>query len=98
VTGVIALARCELVFLYFAIFPLHKVLNNLFVPTFKTTQIKRRNFIKLGLGVGAIGVLAPSVARAGSFLAGNKLPRWRGFNLLEKFNGANNQPYKRGRL
>jgi endoglucanase len=24
----------------------------------------------------------------------NKLPRWRGFNLLEKFDGAHNQPYR----
>jgi endoglucanase len=60
-----------------------------------TTKIERRKFIKLGLGISALGLLAPAAAaKAGSFLVNNKLPRWRGFNLLEKFNGADNQPFR----
>ncbi len=57
--------------------------------------IQRRKFLKLAAIAGTASLLAPAVAaQANSLFAYNKLPRWRGFNLLEKFNGADNQPYR----
>jgi len=57
--------------------------------------MKRRRFLQLSSGLAASGLLAPAIASAGVLLSStNKLPRWRGFNLLEKFNGDMNQPFK----
>lgn len=57
--------------------------------------MKRRRFLQLSSGLAVGGLLAPAVASAGMVLSpANKLPRWRGFNLLEKFNGDVNQPFK----
>ncbi|RZK81105.1 MAG: glycoside hydrolase [Pedobacter sp.] len=57
--------------------------------------MERRKFIQIGSIVGAAGLLAPILqTQATSFKKVNKLPRWRGFNLLEKFNGDYNQPFK----
>ncbi len=63
------------------------------------TRISRRAFVTRALasGLGA-GLLGPqAVGRAGATEAplpdpsAAKLPRWRGFNLLEKFNGRNDR-------
>ena len=52
--------------------------------------MKRRDVLKLGL---AAGVSLPFFANADEKILPDatydKLPRWRGFNLLEKFNGQN---------
>lgn len=53
----------------------------------------RRNFLKTGLSITAIGVGMPQLLLAEQKPSARKLPRWRGFNLLEKFNGNNNQAY-----
>jgi endoglucanase len=52
-------------------------------------KLPRRSFIKLGLGATAMSMLSEP---AFSYAA-KGLPRWRGFNLLEKFNGDHNQPF-----
>ncbi len=65
--------------------------------------IKRRNVLQvLGLGLpavlvgrralGAVGKDVPPPGPAAAALA-RKLPRWRGFNLLEKFNAGRHGPF-----
>ncbi|TCD01186.1 glycoside hydrolase family 5 protein [Pedobacter psychroterrae] len=57
--------------------------------------MERRKFVKLGMGVAAAGIFAPALqGLAAELLPSNKLPKWRGFNLLEKFNSDVNQPFK----
>jgi endoglucanase len=62
--------------------------------------MKRRDVLKaavlaggaaVGLAAGAARGATPQ-ARMGAELA-KKLPRWRGFNLLEKFNAGSNKPF-----
>ncbi len=57
--------------------------------------MERRKFVKLGVGLTAAGLFTTSafaaIEEVSSF---NKLPKWRGFNLLEKFNADVNQPFK----
>ena len=55
-------------------------------------HLPRRNFLKLGMGLTAVGLLGSSLLTHGN-TAIKRLPRWRGFNLLEKFNGAHNQSF-----
>ena len=45
-----------------------------------------------GAAAGPAAPAAPSAAPTAADLA-KKLPRWRGFNLLEKFNAGRNQPF-----
>lgn len=53
--------------------------------------LSRRSFIQVG--TAALGSLAlPSVAQSSSPAV--KLPRWRGFNLLEKFTEGRNDSYR----
>lgn len=58
--------------------------------------MQRRDFLKSSL-LGAVAIAAgqSSFARAESepVALAKKLPRWRGFNLLEKFQVAENKPY-----
>ncbi|HEX4085360.1 MAG TPA: cellulase family glycosylhydrolase [Chthoniobacteraceae bacterium] len=59
--------------------------------------MNRRRFLKLGAvaAVGA-GLRQPQAAAAPAVLpepAVSKLPRWRGFNLLEKFTLSENRPF-----
>jgi endoglucanase len=57
--------------------------------------MKRRKFLQLGAGLTAATILSPTLsARANAPGISNKLPKWRGFNLLEKFNAEVNQPFK----
>jgi endoglucanase len=50
------------------------------------TSPNRRDFLKVASAVAAAGLLPPTVLRgAEAPAAAKKLPRWRGFNLLEKF-------------
>ncbi|WP_256004056.1 glycoside hydrolase family 5 protein [Pedobacter deserti] len=55
--------------------------------------MKRRKFLQLGMSLAAFSLVGPNLIM-GAQSATNKLPRWRGFNLLEKFNGDHNQPFK----
>jgi aryl-phospho-beta-D-glucosidase BglC (GH1 family) len=67
------------------------------VHSFKEThRMNRRDILKLGLaGLAATGGLTPprSYAQASKLPEAryDKLPRWRGFNLLEKFNARNDR-------
>ncbi|HKG07696.1 MAG TPA: cellulase family glycosylhydrolase [Pedobacter sp.] len=56
--------------------------------------MERRKFVQLGLGLTATSLFAPAMASSGYFGVSNKLPTWRGFNLLEKFNKEVNQPFR----
>jgi endoglucanase len=50
------------------------------------TRPNRRDFLKRASAIAAAGLLPATVLRgAESLVALKKLPRWRGFNLLEKF-------------
>lgn len=59
--------------------------------------MNRRQFLKTSAGVVVAGLTIPALARAGRELPNvtpQRLPRWRGFNLLEKFHRDwNNKPY-----
>ncbi len=58
--------------------------------------LNRREFIKLSATAVVAGVVGlPLAVTAGlPKPKPEKLPRWRGFNLLEKFNHNNNKPYQ----
>jgi len=57
--------------------------------------MERRKFLQLGVGLTAASLFTPVLsAKSSSLIIKNKLPLWRGFNLLEKFNGADNQLYR----
>ncbi|MGC9328475.1 MAG: glycoside hydrolase family 5 protein, partial [Candidatus Hinthialibacter sp.] len=56
--------------------------------------MKRRDFLKTVPGIGAGMIVAGSSASAPKPKpTAAKLPRWRGFNLLEKFTLRQNRPY-----
>jgi aryl-phospho-beta-D-glucosidase BglC (GH1 family) len=63
----------------------------------KGKTMQRRDVLKLGLASGIAGFSSFSSevrAEEKKLLSGaryDKLPQWRGFNLLEKFNGRNNR-------
>lgn len=55
----------------------------------------RREFLKGAAGAVAIGALAAqSSAAEAQRVDATHLPRWRGFNLLEKFTAENKQPFR----
>ncbi|HZO90334.1 MAG TPA: cellulase family glycosylhydrolase [Chthonomonadaceae bacterium] len=59
-------------------------------------DLTRRAFLALGVGAGvtlALGA-AEGQRRRGRKVDATHLPRWRGFNLLEKFTLAGNAPYR----
>nr|WP_084407170.1 cellulase family glycosylhydrolase [Pedobacter panaciterrae] len=57
--------------------------------------MERRKFLQLGMGLTAASIFTPTLlAKSNAVITLNKLPLWRGFNLLEKFSAANNQPFK----
>src|SRR5512137_967970 len=53
--------------------------------------MRRRDFLKACAGAVVVGALGQRIAAGRSLpeATPQKLPRWRGFNLLEKFNGSN---------
>ncbi len=55
--------------------------------------MKRRDFLKTVPVLAAGAALAPYAISADSTLSAAKLPRWRGFNLMEKFTLRHNSPY-----
>lgn len=55
--------------------------------------MQRRKFLKTSIGTAAALAVMPGLLTATPKPSAGKLPRWRGFNLLEKFNGSNNQPF-----
>lgn len=63
----------------------------------QNSSTNRRNFLKgvaLATGVAAICPgIAQSLPLQVAPVSGAKLPRWRGFNLLEKFVGERNAPF-----
>jgi endoglucanase len=55
----------------------------------------RRQFIKASVAAGAVaGGLNLTQAKLPESVSAAKLPRWRGFNLLEKFTASRNAPYR----
>lgn len=59
--------------------------------------MERRKFLQLGVGLTAASFFTPVLsAKSDPLIIKNKLPQWRGFNLLEKFNGTGNQPFREG--
>ncbi|WP_449437438.1 glycoside hydrolase family 5 protein [Pedobacter steynii] len=57
--------------------------------------MERRKFLQLGVGLTVAGILAPAFVKSNPLAVPNKLPLWRGFNLLEKFNGDHNQSFQK---
>jgi endoglucanase len=57
--------------------------------------MKRRRFLQVAAGVAAAasGGLALADPNPETAQLAKKLPRWRGFNLLEKFNAGRNEPF-----
>jgi len=65
--------------------------------------MKRRDLLKSAAAIGSAALVGSSFGRASAAApaakagGGNdlwkKLPRWRGFNLLEKFNAGSNKPF-----
>lgn len=58
-----------------------------------STLINRRHFLKLTAGATAISLLDTTAATPTATPTAARLPRWRGFNLLEKFTAGNNAPF-----
>lgn len=59
-------------------------------------DINRRDFVKsMGLlaAAGMAGVSCSSLARMGKKTVSHEFPLWKGFNLLNKFNPANQTPF-----
>ena len=56
--------------------------------------LPRRNFLKSSIAFAAILPSLKSISEVFTDPDYKHLPRWRGFNLLEKFDGNSNQPYK----
>src|SRR6478752_8420144 len=56
--------------------------------------IRRRNFLKSSIALAASLTSLKSISEVFTDPDYKHLPRWRGFNLLEKFDGNSNQPYK----
>jgi endoglucanase len=55
----------------------------------------RRQFIKSVLGIAVIGSMGICYPEEGvTKVKASKLPRWRGFNLLEKFTDQRNSPFR----
>lgn len=60
--------------------------------------MNRRDFLRLGAAAfvtGATGCAIGQTPNARSLprVSAHKLPRWHGFNLLEKFNVHKNEPF-----
>jgi len=58
--------------------------------------MKRRDFLKtaaLTTGAAIVGQTAECAPQPDPSPLSRKLPRWRGFNLLEKFNAGRNRPF-----
>jgi endoglucanase len=58
--------------------------------------MKRREFLKtaaLTAGAAMTGRIVEAAAQPDASALSRKLPRWRGFNLLEKFSAGRNQPF-----
>lgn len=64
--------------------------------------MNRREFVRAAVATAALGIssrasaatAAPQTDAASTAPSAAKLPRWRGFNLLEKFNDRQNRPYR----
>jgi endoglucanase len=58
-----------------------------------SSKFPRRKFLR-DSAIAAAGLFViPNIGPAHILSSSNKLPRWRGFNLLEKFDGDENSPY-----
>ncbi|MBN2474941.1 MAG: cellulase family glycosylhydrolase [Pirellulales bacterium] len=58
--------------------------------------MRRRDFLKAaatGTAAALVGPSAHAAPQPDAAQLARKLPRWRGFNLLEKFNAGRNQPF-----
>ncbi len=56
--------------------------------------MKRRDFLKSTAGMAVLGVSASNCFKKEKKKVNGIDKRWRGFNLLEKFTGENNAPYR----
>ena len=56
-------------------------------------MLSRREVLAAGLGA-AIGHVENRKSKVGNAMDYSHLPRWRGFNLLEKFTLGENAPYR----
>jgi endoglucanase len=57
--------------------------------------MKRRQFLQIGVGAVVSGkAMAKAEARGAERVSAARLPRWRGFNLLEKFTADRNAPFR----
>lgn len=55
----------------------------------------RREFLKISAGAAAYGMIGSLIAKKGATeMNSSRLPRWCGFNLLEKFTERHNSPFK----
>jgi len=57
------------------------------------SKFSRRKFLRDSALATAGLMMMPGEGPASTFNASNKLPPWRGFNLLEKFDGDRNSPF-----
>jgi endoglucanase len=58
-------------------------------------DVKRRDLLRAAAGVAALSLTAAQAApRGAKKVNASKLPRWRGFNLLEKFTAENNSRFR----
>ena len=55
--------------------------------------MNRRQFLKTAAVLGVGTVVAHSAEEGSTTVNASKLPRWRGFNLLEKFTDSHNAPF-----
>lgn len=56
--------------------------------------MNRREFLQTTAGVALYATAARAATKGASRVNASKLPRWRGFNLLEKFVGERNAPFR----
>ncbi len=56
--------------------------------------MNRRQFLQTAAGVALCATATRAATKGASKVNASKLPRWRGFNLLEKFVGERNAPFR----
>ncbi len=56
--------------------------------------MNRRKFLQTTAGVALCATVACAETKGANKVNASKLPRWRGFNLLEKFVGERNAPFR----
>ena len=58
-------------------------------------KMNRRQFLNVAAGATVWGIIGTCLAEKGAMqVNASHLPRWRGFNLLEKFTDSHNAPFR----